>query len=224
MADETFWAALRAEDRDILIASSTKHYHPAGTELLHEGESPGSAWVLMDGRVKIVAAAPGGHDAILGIRRPGDLVGEMSAIDGRSRAATVTAIDGITARRILRPTFTEILEHNSAVCHAVLKVVTLRLRMASQFRAEFTGTTVAQRLIRLLDRLVEQDGRPRADGIAIALPFSQEELASAIAASREAVVRALRVLRADGIVETTTRQQIVILRPDELRRLADEVL
>src|SRR5262249_51228042 len=155
-------------------------------------------------------------------RSAGDIIGELAAVDGLPRAATVTAIDGITALRLLRPMFTEILRTNSTICHAVLRVVVSRLRVASQLRAEFTGTPAAQRLVRLPARLADEYGRAQPDGIAIALPFSQKELASAIAASREAVVRGLRALRAKGIIDTTTRQQIVILRPDELRRRADD--
>lgn len=224
MTEGTFWSMLRATDRDVLAAAGTEHYHPAGTELLREGESAGSVWVLLSGTAKVVAAAPGGHEAMLSIRRPGDLIGELSAIDGQPRVATVTVVDGIIGLRILRPAFAEILRTNSAICHVVLGVVVSRLRGASQLRAELTGTTVAQRLVRQLARLAAQFGRARADGIALALPFSQEELASGIAASREAVVRALRALRADGIVDTSARQRIVILRPDELYQRADDVL
>lgn len=220
MHDETFWSMLGPEDQNVLTAAGTRYSHPQGTELLCEGDSPGSAWVLESGHAKIVATAQGGHRTILGIRRPGDLLGELSAIDGQSRAATVTAIEEISALRIPRLSFTRILRTNSTICNAVLKVLTLRLRAASQYRAEFSSTTAAQRLTRQLARLADQYGRMRADGIAIALPFSQEELASTIAASREAVVRALRVLRADGIVDTAGRQKIVVLLPDELRRRA----
>ena len=223
MNDDTFWSMLCTADRDMLTAAGRSHYHPKGTPLLREGDSPGSAWVLEAGRAKIVAVAPGGHKTILGIRRPGDLIGELSAIDGQSRAATATAIDGITALRIPRGAFTEFLRTNSAICHAVLTVVAFRLRAASRFRAEFTSTTVAERLIRQLAQLADQYGQERANGIAITLPFSQEELASTIAASREAVVRALKPLRDARIVDTT-RQQIVILRPDELHHLAGDGL
>jgi CRP/FNR family transcriptional regulator, cyclic AMP receptor protein len=102
----------------------------------------------------------------------------------------------------------------------VLNVVVARLRSASATRAESTGTTAAQRLNLLLDRLARQHGNPHPDGIAITLPFSQEELAAAIDASREAVVRALRSLRTEGIINTTTRQQILILAPETLHHRA----
>lgn len=216
---DTFWSMLRATDHDTLRTAGTIHRHPPGTQLVQQGEPPHFVLVLLDGLAKVVAAGTAGPQTLLGIRRPGDLIGELSAVDGHPRSATVTAIDPITTLRIPRATFTALLSTNSHICHAVLEVVVARLRGASAARAEATGTTAAQRLTRLLDRLAQQHGNPHPDGIAIALPFSQEELASAIAASREAVVRALRTLRTAGII-TTTRQQILIHSPQTLHTLA----
>ena len=70
-------------------------------------------------------------------------------------------------------------------------------------------------MIELADRFGEpDDGR-----IEIALPLSQEELAAWAGASREAVSKALQLLRSLGIVETG-RRRITVLDIDALRRRA----
>ena len=51
------------------------------------------------------------------------------------------------------------------------------------------------------------------------LPLSQEEIASWVGASREAVSKALHVLRSLGIVETG-RRRIAVLDLEALRRHA----
>jgi DNA-binding GntR family transcriptional regulator len=53
--------------------------------------------------------------------------------------------------------------------------------------------------------------------VAIGLRLSQEEMAGAAGASREAVAKALRLLRERGLV-TTSRQKIVVLDPAALMR------
>ncbi|MFC0432951.1 Crp/Fnr family transcriptional regulator [Kutzneria buriramensis] len=215
----TLWALLTAAERRILEAAGTTHYHPAGTRLLSQGDCAGAALILLAGRAKVVAISPTGYESVLAVRRPGDIIGEMSAIDNKPRSATVVAIDGLQVLRIPPAKFNAILGGNPAIAHAVLKVVCARLRSASQRRSEFGGSTVAQRLTAFLAELVAQDGKASGDGITITVPFSQEDIAGAIAASRKAVVRALRVLRDDGVI-TTNRQQIVVLRPDTLMERA----
>ena len=74
---------------------------------------------------------------------------------------------------------------------------------------------VAFRLVELADRF----GEPTQEGIRITLPFTQEELAGWIGASREAVVKALRVLRSRGYIETQ-RKTVVVTDLAGLRRRA----
>ena len=52
------------------------------------------------------------------------------------------------------------------------------------------------------ERLAERFGAPTPDGLRIGLPLSQDELAGWTGASREAVTKALRVLREEGLVHT----------------------
>src|SRR4051812_45120814 len=63
-------------------------YRPAVT-VFHEGDDAGPVVVLLSGRVK-VATIGAGREAIVAVRGPGELIGELSAIDGGPRSATVT--------------------------------------------------------------------------------------------------------------------------------------
>jgi CRP/FNR family cyclic AMP-dependent transcriptional regulator len=108
------------------------------------------------------------------------------------------------------------------IANAVLQVVSGRLRADNRRQSEFADITVAQRLDLYLADLLAHHSSVYEDGVAITVPFSQEEIASAIGASREAVVRALRVLRDAGIV-STNRQRIVILKPDALDQRARDI-
>jgi CRP-like cAMP-binding protein len=66
--------------------------------------------------------------------------------------------------------------------------------------------------------MAERFGQPTADGLKIALPFSQDELAGWIGASREAVSKALGVLRAAGTIRTSRMSVVVRDLPDLRRR------
>ena len=215
---ERFWDLLDTGQRELLTRAGVRHAHPVGTVLLREGSAARSVFVLLTGRVKVVATGASGSQGVLAIRMAGDVLGELAAVDERRRSATVVAVDPIEVLRIPAGAFTDILRTSAGVTYALLRVLSTRLRSADLRRVEH-GETTGRRVAATLADLTIDHGTPAAGAITITLPFSQDELAMMVGASREAVVRALRALRAEGIV-STGRQQVVILRPDLLARRA----
>ena len=70
------------------------------------------------------------------------------------------------------------------------------------------------------EEMAERFGQPTEDGLKIALPFSQDELAGWTGASREAVSKALGALRARGLIRTS-RMSVVVKDLDALRARAE---
>ena len=68
-------------------ASSIKRHHPDQT-ILAEGDPPGDAYVIWDGRVKIWQ-----HDRPGRVIGPGEVIGELAALHGNPRTATAMALD-----------------------------------------------------------------------------------------------------------------------------------
>ena len=98
-------------------------------------------------------------------------------------------------------------------------MVARRLRYADAQRAEFATLDVSGRLAQRLLELCERFGTPQERGIEIRLPLSQEELASWVGASREAVSKAFLLLRTLNIVETG-RRRVTVLDFGALQRQA----
>lgn len=211
----SLWNLLEEPERAVLAAEGSVFDHARGTELLQEGAPSGSAYVLLRGRVKVLAQAAGGMPRILAIRVPGDVIGELAAVDGGNRSATVVAVDPVRVLRIPADRFNRMLRTNPVIAHALLVVVIGRLRMANHWRVEYGDTTVAERVATVLAQLAAEHGRVAEHGIAITVPVSQEDLAGMVAGSREAVVRALRELREKGVI-STGRRRIVIHEPEIL--------
>jgi CRP-like cAMP-binding protein len=72
---------------------------------------------------------------------------------------------------------------------------------------------VASRLVELTARFGVSGANGKID---VALPITQEELASWTAASRESTARSLRTLRTLGLIETH-RRRLIVLDLDGLR-------
>jgi CRP/FNR family transcriptional regulator, cyclic AMP receptor protein len=216
---ETFLDALTEEEAADLHAAGRRRAYGPGVTLFHEGDDSGPVVVLLGGRVKVSTLGGGGREAIVAVRGPGDLIGELSAIDGGPRSATVTTLEPAEVLLVPGSAFAALLERHLRIALVLLRMVAGRLRYADSQQAQFATQDVvgrvAARLLELGDRFgAAEDGR-----IVIELPISQEELAAWTGSSREAVSKALQQLRALHVLETG-RKRITVLDAEALRRRA----
>ncbi|MGH6962732.1 MAG: Crp/Fnr family transcriptional regulator [Dongiaceae bacterium] len=200
-------------------AGRTRRY-PAGTTLLNEGDRSASVILVEQGRVKISSYTEDGREIVLAVRGPGDLLGELSAIDGEPMSATAGALDPVQATVLAVEDFSHFLNRHAEAGVVLLGIVTRRLRDADRKRIEFGAYDSVGRVARRLLELAERFGETTAQGVRIALPLSQEEIAGWTGSSREAVSKALRALRDRGLVDTG-RKVITVLDIDGLRKRAD---
>ncbi|MFX0592827.1 Crp/Fnr family transcriptional regulator [Melissospora conviva] len=181
----------------------------AGDLMISEHARSTHVLVITRGVVKITVSAPGGREVLLGLRGADELVGELSAISGDARSASAWALRRVEARVIAGAVFRSYLQTHPPLMFAVLQAVVQRLREADGRRLAFAGFDVVERVAMLLAELAQTHGRPVEGGTMIDLPISQDEIGGATGASREAVAKALRRLRARGAVATGRRQIIV---------------
>lgn len=191
----------------------------ANVTLFHQGDDAGPLIVLLAGRAKVVALSSAGREVIVAVRGPGDLLGELATVDEQPRSATVTTLEPAEVLLVPGAGFAAFLERHPRVALVLLRTVAGRLRYADAQQADFATNDVVGRVATRLVELAERFGAPGDGRIEIALPLSQEELASWTGASREAVSKALQLLRSLRIVETG-RRQVTVLDVEALRRRA----
>jgi CRP/FNR family transcriptional regulator, cyclic AMP receptor protein len=218
MTEEGFLASLSVEEADALRAVGVRRAYGANVTLLHQADEAGQVVVLVRGRAK-VGVVEAGREAIFGVVGPGELVGELAAIENSPRSTTVTTLEPVDALVVPRSDFLALLDRHPRIALVILRLVARRLRYADAQRAAYATLDVAGRLAQRLVELSERFGTPNEDGIEVRLPLSQEELANWVGASREAVSKAFLLLRTLNIVETG-RRRVTVLDPDALRRHA----
>ncbi|MEU8973819.1 Crp/Fnr family transcriptional regulator [Streptomyces monashensis] len=214
-----FLARLETEDRAALLALGRELTFPARTVLIRQSEPSSYVLFLVQGWTKVTAAATNGYEALLALRGPGDIVGESSAITGRPRSATVTALEPVRSLAVEHDRFRGFLRHSPATSFALLGLTADRTRAADRRRLEFASLNVRERLAVLLLELARTHGRRTDEGIELSVPLSKQELAGSVGASREMVQRLLKELR-DKQAVTTGRRTLLIRRPDVLRQIA----
>jgi CRP/FNR family cyclic AMP-dependent transcriptional regulator len=196
---------LRPDDVDALAGRGAARQCREGQVLFVEGEPSGGVVLLRSGLVKVVRTTTAGREVLLALRGPGDLLGEQSALDEGPRSATAVCASPTEAVVVPPAAFRAVLLERPALVLQIAAELSRRLRDADGKRSEHGSADVAARVAGRLTELADRFGEQQPDGVRIALPLSQEELAGWTGASREAVAAALRVLRSRGWVSTGRR-------------------
>lgn len=161
-----------------------------------------------------------GKEAILALRGPGDVVGELGAITRSARSSAVRALEPVETLAIGAPEFRQFLDTHARASMNLVLVLIERLQSSDNGRVEYAAHDVVGRVACRLIELCERFGQPAAGaGGAIEVAFSQEELAAWTASSREAIAKAMRLLRELGWIETHRRRIVVRDLEAPLRRL-----
>jgi CRP-like cAMP-binding protein len=189
-----------------------------GQALFTEGDVAERVFLIDRGRVLISCTSADGREIVLGLRGPGDVIGELSALDGEVRSATALVVADVEAVVAPGSALTRALE-NVAAARQLISILATRLRDADRKRLEFATLDTLGRVAERLLELVAGFGSAGPEGIIIELPLSQEQLASWCGASRESTVKALATLRALNCI-STGRHSLVIRDVDALRRHA----
>ncbi len=128
-----------------------------------EGDRAERVFVVERGWVMIISVASDGREIVLGLRGPGDVIGDLSALDGAPRSATALALGEVEATTASGSTLLRALrDHGSAL--ELLRVLAARLRDADRKRLEFATLDTLGRVAWRLQELSERFGRETADG------------------------------------------------------------
>lgn len=213
---ETFLAELDAAARDLVLSAGRGVELPPGSSLLFEGDLSGRLVVIRSGAARVFATAANGREVLLNVVGPGELLGQVSALDGGPHSASVTTMTDAAVVFLDADAFRSLLDARVEVAEAVARTLARDLRRVERHRVELAAydvpTRLAGRLVYLADRLP-------TDGVEIEIPVSQRELAEWCNASREAVTKALKGFRAHGWVRTDQRS-ITVVELDALRTRA----
>lgn len=193
-----------------LLADSLQIDVPAGGAVYQDDEQP-RAIVVREGLLRLYHSSPGGRQVTIRYARSGDVLGLALVLGAPSPPLLIQALTGASVVALRIGVLRRLLETDPAVAHACAAELARQLIRAFDEIAQQAFLTVRQRVARqLLDLAVY-----RPDGTLI-VRVSQQELADAIASTREVVTRALRDLRKAHLL-APSRQGIILRDPLALR-------
>jgi len=174
--------------------------YEAKQQILGRGEGGTDVFFVIKGTVRAFIRASGGREVILSDVGAGDFFGELAAIDGQPRSASVIAISHATVARMPARVFRAAIHRHPDCCDQMLQAMAARLRMLDRRVDEFSSLDIKHRVLAELLRLSRPDLADRRRAVVSPPPF-HAEIAGRILARREAVTRELRLLEDSGHLE-----------------------
>lgn len=202
-------AGLSPSELQLLAARTVRKLFSAGELLFSEGEPCNGLHIIAQGKVRIFKASIGGREQVLAVNVPGETVAELPVFDNGSYPASAVAMEDAEIAFISRRDFHAYCMEHPEVALKVLAVAGARLRRLVGIVEELSFTTVRQRLVSVLVKLAQAEGKNGSDGIHVQLPASHQELANQLGTVRELISRNLMRLQAEGLVEVDARQIVV---------------
>lgn len=201
-----------------LAARAYRQRYTAGEQIFHIGSPGNSLMAVCSGTVRISFPSSKGKEIILSDLAVGEVLGEMSLLDGNDRSADAIAQTNCELLILERRDMLSFLEHNPQICLKLLNVLCGRLRRANELAADIAFYDLPMRLAKTILRLAKGSANTPA-GMKKKLSCSQLELANMIGASRENVNRCLNDWQRRGIVNLEDGW-IFLVMPDGLEKLA----
>jgi CRP/FNR family cyclic AMP-dependent transcriptional regulator len=204
----SFFDRLAAPDAAAVRTEGVQRRFRSGEFLCREGDNGAGVVVVLSGYVKLTKSSVSGRETMLELRGAGDVLGEMSLVDGQPQSANAVALGEVDALVVASDRINRLRAERASIANALLAVAVRRLRQASARQHELGTVDVVSRVCRRLAELAAIHGEQTGAGVVVRA-LSQQELADWAGASRDGVVRALHELRNEGLLESG-RGRIVI--------------
>lgn len=213
-----FIAGLSRQSTEALAKASSRMTFEAGELVYTEGELAEGAFIVLRGKVKLVANSSDGKALILRIAQPGEIIALSAALSERVNDTSAEAVEPTTVSFIPGPAIYRLME----TCGD------LALRLAHELSIEYSSLcqelstlglqrSAMSRLAKLLVGMT-RNATQQAGSLTSPCPLTHEEMAQMIGTSRETVTRLLHDLRDNGIA-MVKNETLTITKIDNLRAL-----
>ena len=183
----------------------------AGETLFKEGDTANEAFLLQDGRVRLLKRVRMVERSLI-VLKQGDLFGESALIDSAARNSTAVALTDGSVLVLDRTTFRPLLEHYPSISIRLLEQLTRRVRDAEDQIEIMMVKDTQSKIVAALLKLVQ-----RSTGAA-EIAISPVELSTRVGLDVETVKRGVQRLREQQYVRIVD-ERVEIPDVEALRRL-----
>ena len=186
--------------------------------LFFEGEPDPHPTIVLDGYLRLERTTREGARAVLALRGPGEVLGELPTLDGAPQPYEANALGKGRVLQVGPAIFERTLAGNPRAAASIAAGLAMQVRWSYEVCSDrASGAAKARIAGRILD-IADVLGRVSDGAIEMATPVTQADLAAMSGVCRESATRVVSDLKRQGAIAYSGRR-LRVLRPDVLEKI-----
>ncbi len=212
---------LSEAERKALEQQCSWRRYRLGERVFERGSTGDEVFFVVEGAVNIVSFLPTGREVAFATSGIGDTVGELAAIDGQPRSASVVASEESLLALVPATVFVTLLKQHAEITFRLLQRLSGLLRSGNEQILEVSGLEATNRIYSVLLRAARPDDAVPDLWVIKPMP-PLRELASLSSTTQELVTSALNRLYPSGVIRRKGESLYIMDRPvlEEIIRVA----
>lgn len=194
----------------------------AGEDVIDRQSHSRDVFFVVEGKVRVVLYSVSGREVTLDDIEAGGMFGELAAIDGEPRSASVMAVKASLLACLSDEHFRKVATETPAVALAVMRRLAAVVRASSGRILDLSTIGANNRVHAEILRLARAAGIDGTGQAAIAPIPVHSDLASRVSTTRETVARVMGELSRQGIVKRE-KSALVVLDAGRLESMVENV-
>ncbi|MBF0560827.1 MAG: Crp/Fnr family transcriptional regulator [Alphaproteobacteria bacterium] len=218
----SLFASLTPSQREEVVKSCRWKRFPAQEQIIDRQAESRDIYFVVSGRVRIIIYSLLGREITLADLGPGEFFGELSALDGRPRSASVLSLDNTLVAILSPEQFVRLISAYPNLALDVMRRLTSIVRHATNRIMELSTLGANNRVHAELLRQARVAPRD-SQGRAVLRPIPvHSDIASRVSTTRETVARVFGDLAKNKIV-SRERDALIVLDIERLIILVEDV-
>lgn len=189
-----------------------------------QGDPATHAYVLAQGRVKMIQITPSGQQITLRMMTPGQTYGGIAMLNPQGGyPATALAVENSTALAWNTESLRVLADQEPRLSLNIMQLMHGYINELQTRQQALVSARVEQRIARTLLKLAAQSGKEVDEGVLIDMPLTRQDVAEMSGTTLFTVSRTLNDWERSGLLKIG-RERVVICNPHGLVRLADDLV
>ncbi len=194
---------------------------PTQQQIFDRNSRTSDVFFVIRGRVRVVNYSLSGREITLDDIADGGNFGELAAIDGEPRVATVMTLTESLIVALPRPRFLEAIEKNPVIAHNVMTYLAKLVRVSTERIMDLSTLGANNRVHADLFRQAQAGAVTGNEAVINPMPV-HGDIASRVSTTRETVARVMNELARKSVVER--KKDVLVIRDvQRLRKMVEEV-
>lgn len=210
--------------QDLAQARGLRRSVEEGGYFFMQGDPATHAYVLLEGRLKMLQTTPAGQQIALRIILPGETFAGIALLNpGAGYPVTAMAVEDSSALAWDTATLRDLMDRDPSIALNAMQLMHGYITEMNERYQALSTERVEQRIARTLLKLAAQSGRKVERGVLIGIPLTRQDLAEMTGTTLYTVSRTLSEWERQGLLQLG-RERVVIAEPHALVRIAEDLV